>query len=509
MKENVQVTLRFVLSVVIALLSLTTIRDSYVCAQSENSDCDVLCRKPKQEKHYVKIDANSGKILGGSTQFKNGQQVQVIIANKNPYKYDYQVELTSVALSTSISTSLLGHDETFNKLLEGIIPLDIQTALDEEEEEEIEFKYLNSDLKNKWKQVKGASKTFDYTEKLLTEFLKKIKEPQTEYKEFVSLINQNDVNCQGACDKSKEIIPELSKAPSYEKLSETHKLLESALSDKTNAIVDFDTTFNRAAKELIDSDKEKDKANEIDQIRKQLNEIKESLSSDSQLVRDTKNVVTEYEDIRSSYGNLVKRIRNINQQETPFYDVLYPQILDVPTGVHIRIHRRNILKEDAENEYVTTVRLSVGKSLLSFSSGFGISTINIVEFTRVSSIVDSMGTLGNRFDSEVSSSFQTMPYVIINGHIFRRLLEKDLSLALSLGLPLRESPGITQYLFGLTLGFLDNNMLLTIGVHSGAEKELAGEFKLGEVVPSNLPEDIPTRLKGKIGWFFGLSLKLR
>ena len=512
MKEIVQVTLRFVLSVVIALLSLTTIRDSNVCAQSETSDCDVLCRKPEQEKHYVKIDANTGKILGGSTQFKNGQQVQVIIAKKNPYKYDYQVELTSVALSTSISTSLLELDKTSEEYLgkvTGFITQDkILTLLKPATAEDSAlFIALDRNLLAMSEKVDNTSNAFKDASEKLTDLLAKIKNPQKKYEEFLLLINQDKVDCVEACTTSNNLISVLSKAPSYNELSEAKMQLESTLSDKANAIEDFDTTFENAEAMPTDSDNVIDSVKE--QFKERLDQIKSSLEDNSRLVKDNEKFVTKYEGIRSSYGNLVNRIQNINKQETPFYDVLYPQILDVPTGVHIRIHRRNILKEDAKNEYVATVNLSVGKSLLSFSSGFGISTIDIVEFTRKSSIVDTLGNLGNRFDSELESKFQTMPFVMVNGHILRRPRGRDISLALSLGLPLRESTGITEYLYGFTLGFLDNDMLLFIGAHAGAEQELAGGFELNEVVPSNLPEDIPTRSKGKIGWFFGLSLKLR
>src|SRR5262245_17436114 len=56
----------------------------------------------KAEANHVQIDANSGKVTG-STRFPSGQSVQVILEQKNPFKYRYRAEVTAAPLEESIS----------------------------------------------------------------------------------------------------------------------------------------------------------------------------------------------------------------------------------------------------------------------------------------------------------------------------------------------------------------------------------------------------------------------
>lgn len=110
-KVRIAVTIIIMASITSASMarSSTVTRPSSPPRQPAAQDCTALCdwKREMRDPHVV-IDANTGEIIDGNTRFAEGDKVQVIFVNKNPFKYSYRFSLRSEPLSAAIASAFLG-----------------------------------------------------------------------------------------------------------------------------------------------------------------------------------------------------------------------------------------------------------------------------------------------------------------------------------------------------------------------------------------------------------------
>src|SRR3954471_1188925 len=95
------------LSLLSLYLSLYFIFPLPAQADTTSDVCHQRCMPKKQVPPFVEIDANTGEVLNGSTNFAEGEKVQIILSPKNPYKYEYDSQIKSSPLDISIVSAFL------------------------------------------------------------------------------------------------------------------------------------------------------------------------------------------------------------------------------------------------------------------------------------------------------------------------------------------------------------------------------------------------------------------
>jgi hypothetical protein len=102
---------------------------------------------------------------------------------------------------------------------------------------------------------------------------------------------------------------------------------------------------------------------------------------------------------------------------------------------------------------------------------------------------------------------------MLNAHLksFSLFGDRDASFVLSSGLVLSQRNNTVQpeFIAGPSLGFLRNTMFLTLGYHTARVPKLAGNFKIGDVVPTSLQDPLPLEYRWRNGFMIGLTYKVK
>lgn len=449
--------------------------------QVTSADCGRLCKLPKKDKDYVMIDANTGKIIEGTTRFEEGAKVQVIFVNKNPFKYDYRFEIVSEPLSTAIASAFLSLIPGLNPVVPSTPSTSIspQDALCPNQPQRDAIFADAQNLKNNDSKSLAAA---------INAKMAEFNPVNDKYNKFFADTQPDLIaNCEVVCNDANSLLPQL-QGFNAGNLPD----LLSAFKGKVSAL---ETKFNALSADCKDADL----TNLIDSLKKDVDSY-------------DKNVKT-MQDGQKMFDQMAKIIKAAFASDSPFFEVHYPQNAGGPTGVRITMFRKNLRVDNSPEKTVATINLQVGESPLSLSAGIGFSTIPDRHIVRQASLGDDGKTLVNRFGYDSNAPRKPSGIIMLNGRLatFNFFGEKTGSFALSSGLVLssRNNTVEPEFIAGPSLGMLRDTMFLTFGYHTARVEKLGGNFKIGDVVPSNLNDPLPLEKRWTNGFLIGLTYKLR
>jgi hypothetical protein len=189
---------------------------------------------------------------------------------------------------------------------------------------------------------------------------------------------------------------------------------------------------------------------------------------------------------------------------------------DEATTVTVNVDRKDKVTAGAEFEDVAAPKLSFGgPAWFTLAGGAAGSAIDRAQFVRVQGFAQkSDGTLETDLSTLVgekeNSSSRITPIVMLHGRIYDARAFLPATFQLSFGLSAKNDNLGTdiEYLFGPSIGLLDNKLFFTAGLYGGRTQRLQGNLKVGTKVPASLTE-IPVRkdLEWKAG--FAVTYKIK
>lgn len=459
-------------------------------------ECEKWCQIPKGKDllpAYVIIDANTGKIIEGATRFAEGEKVQVIFVNKNPFKYSYSFKCRSQSSETSIIASFLGLIPGFGPTLQAL-------GVQQTTQPSASNPCLGDDLKES-NAINDEAQKLEQQSKVIAKTLNDLTEAYKIYKpDYEAFLKATDVdaiepatlNCVKICNDAKKLLQQLPP-------------LDLAAVRKTVAALNDTISSLEARAEAI-------KGNDCRKLTK--DKLAPLTSPRKEDLKSYNKRLDELSKAKEMYDQLVQIIRLAFASEHPFVEVKYPQTLDGPTGIACTIHRKNLRNPDAKEEDIAVVQLQVGENRISLSAGIGFSTTQDTRIIRQPFANDD-GTIGARFAEENKSTFKPSGVVMLNAHLCHlgrgQCCGGGANLAVSTGLVLSSRNNTTEaeFVAGPSVGLLKNTVFLTFGYHAARVDKLGGGFTLGEKIPSNLQDPLPVERNWKSGFMFAITYKIR
>ena len=378
-------------------------------------------------------------------------QLEIVIEDKNPYKFRYRMTLDQRPLEAIMLRDFLSPLSDFSEMLAAVTGAS-----------------LPSDTKNKLREV--LEEKSDNPLKMLINKIAELKQDVGAYNGFLAMIRTDVIDCEGVAQSAQDLLPNLMTLRDV-----------SALRARVDKVVD-------TAQAAVVGDPIK--AN------------REFLANSQALSRALSTIEKKSQD----FENLRSLLLEIGGAKSPFFDLVNVKKLGGATATTVEVYRTNRLQQGAVEELVASIKVDMGTVRLSVSAGIGFSTVDEVKIVRQASS-DGMGGVTNKFGFENNSDFKPAGVVMLNGHV---VTKPSLTFGPSVGLVVsrRGSEPQLEYLLGASFGFKDNLVWLTGGLHAARVAELSG-FSIGDDVPVALQDPIPTEESFKPGFMFAITFKIR
>jgi hypothetical protein len=464
----------------------------------------------KPEAIHVLIDANTGKVTGG-TRFNAGAAVQVVLEHKNPFKYRYRVEVTAAPLEESIAANFL-------KLIPGlstfspVLGASGQVAAPAAQAALIApcTAAQNNDLQALKAAVDTAKSTFD----ALTADLSTRVDVYKTYEKFVkdTDVDQLPTTCTALCDTAADLADKLGLLIKLGDLPAKAMAFTTAAQAVTEALKRFPGGTKPACIPGTGADVDFAQANALvakaAEIQKQVDELKGAADS---------------------FTAMQALVKNVLEEMYPFNEPFYPPTVGNATGVTVVLFRTNLRQAGVKEQKIATVFIQIGESLVSVSAGLGFTFTPVKTIGRIASMVpgtDGKDTLGNRFDYLENSGQRPVAIATLNGRLPRPSAKSALArlspdvLSTGVGFSLDGGPAQSEWLpvaVGWRAG--SDHVLFVVGLHltrsdclpDPGDKDVAcssrSGFKVGEVVPAGLADPLPVERVWTRGILFGVTFR--
>lgn len=462
-----------------------------------DDDCDKWCSLPKGKERLsasVVIDANTGQILEGGTRFAEGEKVQVIFVNKNPFKYSYRFQVLSQPLETAIILGFLnlipGFGGTLTAALGGGAPPGLRAPQCTEGQAILtEARGLQQQSQELATQLNILTEDAKSYQEKHTAFIK-----ATEVDKIIGVGTTEEIlNCKTLCNQAKTLVNELSSLDL--KLKAARKAVDTLQSN----ITDLETRANALTGACKD-----DTVNALTPLT---DPRKEDLKKYNKRLEDLAKA-------KESFDSLANIIKVVFASERPFVEIMYPPTSGGPTSISISIFRKNLRNPDAKEQEIAKITLQVGESRIALSGGIGFTTIQDKRIIR-QPFTKSDGTLGARFGEENKSGFRPSGVVMLNASLCHigdcPKCSGGITFGPSTGLVLssRNDTVEAEFIGGVFFGFLKNTVFLNFGYHAARVERLGGGFTVAQEIPANVQDPLPVEKNWKGGFMFAITYKIR
>jgi hypothetical protein len=510
-----------------------------------NEDYTKRCSVPAHGSNYLVINANTGEVMDGHTQFPAGATVQVIYFKPNPFRYTYSFSRSFQSLDEKQTYDFFRLIPGFSPVLDNLSGLDraALTACGGDVQQSVQLT-----------AVEGAKAT---TDGALVSFSESMagKEIAIENKRYKI---------------SKVVSPmEISIEPPYTgpRLTDVFatiitsaagdKMLRDELDDLKRQLGSLPQEFDHARKQYTELQKTLTERQtlECSSILPRMNQVLFSMKSAPKMadtvaglakkVTDLRERVAKHTFVSDQCGAEMKKeiaamldgekgllaaveanrkaVEELNAAFTGLRDafsnssLFYHQTRFTQKRSGVETLRSRVAKvneaDTAAPPAPADVSVEIGDSeaLIRLSAGIGFSTVPDRRIVREPGKDGAQDV--TKFGYETNSNFKPSGIVMISALPigFTRNEVRWADLGLSAGLVLSDRGASTQaeYILGPTLGFLGQRAFLTLGLHAAKVESFPRDFKEGDIVPSSLPDPLPVRRNWKHGLMVSLTYRLR
>ncbi len=462
-------------------LSLSLTIPVEVMAETTRGICELRCAPKAQVPPFIEIDANTGAILNGATNFSEGEKVQVIFSGMNPYKYDYESQIKSAPLDISIVSGFLGlipgadslsslFGDQLSKKDPNVKPPagapGIRGATPECEPNTIKLLILRSnDLKTSYDQAATTAKALEASYK--------------NFEKFVLATDKDSLGsaaeCEAICVQGGILIPDLSRITDLTEFKDQLTKLQKDATSLGEDLKNYDTKDGKCFGAEVAS-------------------IQSNVDAATKTTKDAQAKVAEFDKAKPAIELLGQRIAKTLADNDSFSAVHYPYTQGEPTGVQITLFRKNLREADAKEKQVGQVQLTVGQSRFSLSAGIGFSTIQDVTIVKT----------GDTFAEENKSDLRPSLTTMLNAQLGKgRWSRSTWGISTGLVLTSRDNSTEVEYIVGPNFGLLDNRFFIVLGYHAARVQSLRSKD-----IPA-ASDEIPVVKVWKSGAMLAFTYKIR
>jgi hypothetical protein len=467
-----------------------------------SADCGTKCKRPPASADpRVVVDINTGKILEGDDEFPADLQFEVLLTNRNPYKYSYEIQVESSSLEQGL-------------IAEALQRLAILPSPEEEEDANVERLALAQlDLSPAEAAatcpsalVARINRTSTTDEGAITaargEVNREIENHQAATKKFNAFLESVQTNpadaatCEKRCNAAKNLDDSLKVL--------TGAALKSAFAKLEQAIETFEVHIGDLA-----ADPE---ISENAACMARVKGLRETLRIEKASRDIVGEVIAKLPDLSKKAAASKKLLDSIAADPDAFHTRLY---ISAPSGHTEHVISINRVELDTGAKSTITVKLISGRPRFSISGGIAVGLIGERSFKRQNGIVpDGQGgtKAGSLFAIDDEKDETLAPALQLNGsiHTWITKSKKKIQFAWSLGLmTLADGADDTLgYFTGPSLAFIDGNLYFTLGYYRQKVDSLDG-FVVGDPIPDGLADPLPTTSKTKGGFMISVSYRIR
>lgn len=505
------------------ILSLGTLL--FGLASEAQLNCSTQCKRPTAQEirdnpAIVTIDGNTGNVLTGSNEYREGTRVHLYVVNMNPYKYEYRIRVRDLSADRS-------NIEAFRRLIGGnpLGPLIGGTRVTPPSV--VGGPGGPSPCNSEAQPVKDADTAITTARGDLVERAATLKadlaamatsyDPLKQtYDQFVGDTDKDELNeseCPLVCARAKALRVAIEAFRTKDLTVVATKLKADYLARKV--AIDAAVAQMEGVLPSISVPNTTCRAMQADMVAK----LKALPDDIDKLVMAAEEIETSKE----KFQQLAKVIDVVQADDDAFVYHQVSQVSQSARNLEVRISRQNRRVKNAEFVRVKPavgdepdVLISVGQPRITVSGGIGFSSVEDVTVTRQKSKDDAGTGIVDRFAEENNSNFRPGAVALLNANIgspfrfFGRVSAPAL-FSWSLGLVLTPSNNTTttEYMTGPSIGFLDNNLVFTLAYHSARVKHLGGGFKVGDPIPTGLTDPLPVETDWEGGVMLAVTYKLR
>lgn len=468
---------------------------------SASADAQSACTPSALSAASVRIDANSGRVTGGSTRFPEGEALKVIVAGKNPFKYEYRIEVTAQPLNEAIAVDFFAGIPgfSFGDLLAPSVsgpapgaPKCLRV--------DAEWQALTAEVE-KGKRLKGA--------------LEGRKKVADDYNAFLKRTDVESLSEAVCTDVLKEATALQGALPQVIDLGTLPNDVAQYAKSAPAALAAFEAAF----KMVSETDR---MACEMNLGTELVNARKVTAHADT-LSKGVQTLASN----RSSFQTMQTLFGVVLKSPTAFHEEHFPPTQDEPTGVRVVIARKNRRIENAAEQQVTSIPIQVGRSRLSIAAGLAFSgvphrrivrqagqiQVPAVAATATTPAVPASTRSGTVFAYAENSEFGPRPVIALNADIYEfslgslRQVAAGFTTAVVIGAA--NDSLRTEYLVGPSIGVLQNRVVFTGGVHFARVENLGGGFEIGQEIPPSLQDPLPIRRDWEKALAFAVTYRVR
>jgi hypothetical protein len=487
-------------SVLIVLASMFLV----LPAAAQANPCIVAA--PATGVQRITIDARTGQVVSPTTRFfARSTTAEVVVINKNPFRYEYSVDVAETPVP----------EPGLAAFLPFIAPFQIDpTPADPPDEEEdgepqadvVETAGVDCSIRDALRKrheelLQGREDLVKQIDRAAAD----IKKTTGEYNGLKATLESANAVCDTLYKTSNDAVAKIDtllKRVDLDALSEAVDALEEEAEAQQKALKDYRKTKDDAAACRLDAE---ELAGMSDRAELYADEVVEKVRAN----------IAKLVTARQTLKNARDTIQTVLDGGPPsFTQFIYVGPFDESTGVVITVNRKE-LKPDATFARIgPPVKFSFGgPALFTLSGGLAGSSIDRVQYQRVQgSETNADGELvaTTVVGEKENSSSRITPLLMLHGRLYDRPAMLPVSVQFSVGVSAKaDNLGVdVEYLVGPSIGLLDNKLFLTVGAYGGRVQNLEGGFEVGEKVPADVAE-IPVRKDLRWALGFAVTYKLR
>jgi hypothetical protein len=432
----------------------------------------------------LKVDANTGEVLGGSLRISEGETLRVRFVGKNPFKYVYRFPTTLQAMDSAVAAQYLRAlplpANAVFPIAGDVKSLDLPAYPDEcTEDQGVGRNFINALERLVSLEVEfttsGVPSAAPTQRELVEAFA-------ATYDAFFQETDEADFSSTEACLAAVQPAVALLQYQSPPIRADFRSFPADVDALVRDAAPMSAASNNACVAKLIST-------GALKQPLERLQKSRDSVERTLQRLQ------------LAEQGQAM--LRNLQQDATAFHDVRAIAVPGEPTSVRIQLFRTNRRQVEAAEQKTGELALQAGRGLLSVSAGVVYSTLNYKTYGRQQRLVNGqLETVLAATEASEKGSF--FPAVLLHA----RLAESpggDVGVHASLGI-VGAADGV-EYVLGVTGAAAQQRVLLTVGVHGARREELSG-FVEGDPVPPGLTDPLPTQTVPKFGFAVALTFRL-
>jgi hypothetical protein len=196
---------------------------------------------------------------------------------------------------------------------------------------------------------------------------------------------------------------------------------------------------------------------------------------------------------KKTFDTIVKTINKVFSDPHAFYQIYHRGDYGQPTDVEITVERKDATKE--EGKFVKIIDAETinfgGGPRFAIAGGVVVSPFETINFKRVPALVNGQQT--TIIGREESSNSRILPILMLHGR-FAEGKGPISGFHFSLGVKAKPNDTATnvEFLIGPSISFIEERLFFTFGGYAGRQKQLEGNLVLGQELPKEFSDDIPT-----------------